>query len=184
LTLKDEFITDDEPELYTSNDEKWYKILKQFENGNGNKIIPEWILTAPISLMEKFWRGYVEVYAYCINEKYLHLIADNLNIAYSLQRIHLLLGKICDIIRPNSQEYATICLKDVTRDKLNKSFFKDDFVWMEVINNSIYETTVTTEEYASLYSNEGYFSIAPFNLYYLTMEDDSEYCVNNMLMKS
>jgi dihydrofolate reductase/thymidylate synthase len=125
-------------------------ILKQFGQ---NKLIPEWLHDAPLDLIQLFIDGY---------ERRFETTTTSMNLALSLQRLYLKLGKIVSVTNSDIKHPDNYLL---TMQNVNNHFyFQNDYIWYKIGSINQYKTT------------------EDITVYNFEVSNDNSYCVNNLIV--
>lgn len=163
--------------VYRVRNAEWAHILGKFGKYAHGKLIPEWVVSAPLEYIREFLQGYQDADG-CIRKTRtntsIRYTTVSKNIAYTVQRLYLKLGHFASISF-QERDY----LKEIQPGKFSHC---KDVYFIEVYPNG---------KRRSNYSviNEGYawFTIKDINVstaddidvYNMSVETDESYCVYN-----
>jgi DNA-cytosine methyltransferase len=154
----------------------WYNILKQFGQKADKKIIPEWVINSPLNFIQAFLDGYISADG-CNYKNKIKITTVSYNIAYSIQRIYLKLGKFCSIKYQQRPEKFMINGRIVNKTnsyqmeilinplkRKQKSFIEDNYAWFEI------------------YDIKQKNNVTPTKVYNFEVDVDNSYCVDNIIV--
>ena len=147
--------------INNTNKESWFQIGYDLYLSNF-MYIPEWVQSAPKSVVEEFLRGYQMSYESNNIEKCNNQFTSvSYNVVYGIQRLYLKLGKFCSV----TMEGSMYILRVINDDTLGEStsFIEDSYAWFQVKSNTVQESE-------------------PQVVYNFEVEHDNSYCVENTIV--
>lgn len=153
---------------YRCNNKKYSTILKQFGKYAHKKLIPDWIHKSPKNMIESFLEGYFQADGCYRNnnpntKSSRRFTTVSIDIALSVQRLYLKLGKICSInfqkrgykriINTNNRGPREVNQRDCyflevyenKNKRINFFLIEKDYAWFPIreINSKYYENIET-----------------------------------------
>ena len=165
-------------EVYRVGNKQWYEILSHFGKYAHGKKIPEWVHKAPKNLIEKFLDGYCSADG-CIRKTKTNesrrFTTVSPDIAYSLQRLYLKLGKFASISF-QKRSYK----KKFSEQREKESFYRDCY-FIEIYDSP------RRNNYSMIDGNHAWFAISNIQkektktkVFNFEVETDNSYIANNL----
>jgi len=117
---------------YECVNKMWYTILIQF--GVNDRMIPQWVIDAPVQLISHFIKGYKSAYGKSFKLKeYTLYNACNANIALGLQRMFLKYRKVsCDVTKYVFGPVNEYKVRVYDKNSIDESFIIGSQVWYRI----------------------------------------------------
>lgn len=159
--------------VYTYYDCVFDFIVKMFGYKAHNKVIPEWVMNAPIEYLQEFINGYIKADGCIHKNNLIDITTTSVDIAYKIQLILLKLNIISSVTyqeRPNKciiegrlvNQRNTYSIKFYkNRKNPIRSFIDKGYAWFPFISKE-------------------YIDIEKTYVYNFDVEDDHTYIINNI----
>lgn len=160
------------------NYELWH-ILKEFGHLAHNKMVPQWIHDAPKEYIEKFIEGYTDADGcYRTDKSKVKTIAYTTvskDIAFSIQRLYLKVGKVCSVTYQKKSPTYVIQGRTVNQRNLYHILYRE----------RTYNYSYALEQdycWFRIHTKEEFIYNEATNVYNFEVDDDNSYCVENVIV--
>lgn len=157
---------------YETRSLRLINLFRSFGHGASNKCVPQFVFDSTIEAQRAFLEGFVEADG-CIDQKNAIVITTTSpSIAYGIQRLALLTGKVASLYRQHRpsttviegrtvNQRDTYSLRIVDQWQKNSTEFDESYAWIAVKSNEVFV-------YSGL-------------VYNLDVDEDHTYTVNNIV---
>ncbi len=142
LPITDKHVRTGSCSKFGCSDAIWFNILQDFGRYAHGKKIPEWVHSAPNELIQEFLEGYISADGCHRKRGDIRITTVSYNLAMSVQRLFLKLGKIASVQHTRRPPTHVICGRTVNqrdtyevtlipeKKKQHSGFIDGGFAWM------------------------------------------------------